>query len=117
MASKIADKLASLRAMIPEHRVMVLEHYDESAILELLNEAVRDHTVEQQRVILLNRPSEEDGGKVEGAGEVKAVIEVVEAVHHEDFDQNMVDIDDGGDGYDSEERGKYPRGHFTMEGS
>jgi hypothetical protein len=128
MASKIAAKVASLRAMLPEHRIIVLDNYDEPTSRELLSGAVRGHTVEQQRVILLNRLSEEDGDEVQTFGQVKAVGEVeavgeaeaageVEAVQvpQESVDDEMMNIDDNGKGYDSEERGKYPTGYIEMK--
>jgi hypothetical protein len=94
--------------MIPEHRVMVLDRYGEPEIGELLSEVVRGRSMEEQRALLLSQLSGEDVGKVEAIGEAAAVGEVEDArgaedvkevkaaepKAEEDFDDDMLDIDD-----------------------
>jgi hypothetical protein len=97
MAATVSDILASLRAMLPEHRVIILKHYGEPEIRELLSEVVRNHSVENQRTLLLSQLS---------CG-VVSEVEVAGPPEEERVDDDMLDIDDEGEGL--EQASKYRR--------
>jgi hypothetical protein len=84
MVATTSEILASLRAMLPEHRVMVLQQYDEPDIRELLNEVVRGHSLDEQRALLLHQHSDEE----------VSVVAVPEPKVEESFEDNWLDIDD-----------------------
>jgi hypothetical protein len=102
MAPTIPAILASLRAMLPEHRVFVLQHYGEPEICELLSEMVKDPSVEEQRALLLRQLSGEDIGEVEAQ----------EPKEEERFDNDMVDV--GDEGGEVEQPGKYTRNETNV---
>ena len=97
MVATVSDIRASLRAMLPEHRVIVLKHYGEPEIRELLIEVVRNHSVEDQRALLLSKLSWGAVSEVEVAG----------TREEERVDDDMLDIDDEREGL--EQAGKCKR--------